>query len=199
MDRPPLKSYMALIAKKAWATWRKLPPQHKSWIDVDDLIQDGILFARFQALPRYRPQYGKFTTYLYVALDNYYKNMLAEYFTSKRNKCRLVPVCSVLHRLTDEDVTEDELRAVRGLMLIIREASPVLRRYLHHWLFVRGHVHLRGEQFAIARSELLALSKKCGFGRDDFEYLLRSEGWRRGLQPIQQKFLTTERSSRPIL
>lgn len=189
MACPRLESYLRLISQKAWQTWYKLPPQHKSWIDVEDLIQDGVLFARFTVFPQYRPHKAKFTTFLTTSLENFYKNLLAECFTKKRNDCRVVPVCSVQYRLTAWDNLEQEVKAVKGLLKVVAEASPVLRRYLNHWLFLQGKMHCKGRHFAVARTELLRLGRECGFGRDDFEYLLRNETWRRGVQATQQKFL----------
>jgi len=72
MRCPELQSYLPLIAQKAIRTWYKLPPHYRVWVDVEDLIQEGVLFARFHVFPRYKPSRSKFTTYLTAALDNYF-------------------------------------------------------------------------------------------------------------------------------
>ena len=80
-------------------------------------------------------------------------------------------------------------KAVQGLLNVISVASPLLRRYLHRWLFAHGKVTCRGKKSIIAIDELRGLVGKCGIEREDFSYLLYSENWRKRLQPIQQKFL----------
>jgi hypothetical protein len=195
MARIKAENYVRLVAQKAWQTWYKLPPQHKNWMDIEDLVEDGVLFMRFYVIPRYRPHRAKFTTYLSTSLENYYKNMLAELFTRKRNECSVVPLATVQFRLRAERMeAEEEIKAVRGLMKVVQQASPTLRRYLNHWLFSHGKIHCRGERFTVARCELLALCRRCGFDREDFEYLLCNDGWQRSLQKVQQNYLLqTER------
>jgi len=189
MARPRLQDYTKLIVQKAWATWRKLPPQHKNWIDVDDLIQDGLLFARFQALPHYRPHRAKFSLFLGFSLENFYKEKLFKLFTAKRNGCQVVPVGSVSYSLGKCTTTAQELKAIRGLTRIINEASPVLRHYLHHWLFSREKLRCHGKRFEVARDEMRGLAEKCGFDHEDLRYLLYNESWRRELQPTQLRCL----------
>ena len=197
MARPNLQDYMKLIAQKAWSTWYKLPPQHRSWIDVEDLIQDGILYARFYVLPRFRPHRAKnFSTILFISLENFYKNKISDLFRGKRNKCQVVPVSSVQYHLGECDTTEQELKAVQGLLNVISVASPLLRGYLHRWLFAHGKVTCRGKKSIIAIDELRGLVGKCGIEREDFSYLLHSENWRKRLQPRQQKFLLS--TSNPV-
>jgi hypothetical protein len=87
------------------------------------------------------------------------------------------------------DKAHKEAESVDALVKVICAASPVLRHYLNHWLFVRGDVHCRGPKFTVAKGELLVLAEKYGFGRDDFEFLLQNETWRRALQPIQRRLL----------
>src|ERR1035437_7826242 len=112
MQCPELESYLPLIAKKAIQAWHKLPPQYKAWLDIDDLIQEGVLFARFHVFPRYKPCRGKFTTYLYAALDHFYYSIVQDKFYQKRNAREIVPIADVQYKLIERDETEQAVQAV---------------------------------------------------------------------------------------
>jgi hypothetical protein len=173
-----VESYLRLVAQKAWETWRKLPPQHRAWMDVEDLIQDGVLFAR-KCAKYHNPKRTKFTTYLSASLDNFYRNKVATCFYKKRNGCEVVPLDAVQSLLTHRDETENRVHAEECLEQLLSNASPVLREYLCRWLFSNERVNGRGGKFHVAKSELLLLSKRLGFNDDDFRLLLLRRPYRR--------------------
>lgn len=179
-----VENYRRLIIQKARATYFKLPAQHKTWIDLDDLVQDGILFARYHVLPRFRPHRANFCTFLSTSLENYYRNRMWALYMQKRNLCQPVSLSTVQYRVGNggqEDV-EQEMRAVQALLRVAGQASPLLKKYLRHWLLVQGRMQKTGSAFTAVRSELLELSESCGLGREEFEFLLTHDSWRRRLQ-----------------
>src|SRR6266404_791932 len=180
MAQPQIKDFTRLIAQKAWSTWRKLPPSNRAWMDVEDLIQDGVLFARFVVRPKYRPHRGKFITFLSICLDQYYSRQLAATYSQKRNKCQTIPLENVSYSLGAVDFTEQEIYAVETIKKISSVASPMLRHYLHSWLMPRISTRGRGphgRRFEIAKSEMQRLARQYNFNRDDFAFLLQDQTW----------------------
>lgn len=168
-----LQSYLPMIAKAAWQAWRKLPAYQKTWIDVDDLIQDGVIFARYHVLPRFQPERGaKFTTYLSAALQNYYTTRLQDAFRKKRNSGDLLPIEDFQDTLMGSDETEAHVLADEALGKLLSLASPELRKYLYSWLVLQKSTSRSGGRFSSAKKEILGLSKKLGMNGDDFRLLL---------------------------
>jgi len=99
-----------------------------------------------------------------------------------------VPIESVQYDLTMKDETEQAVHAVESLCHILSEASPVLLDCLHEWLFTREEIRTTGPHFSLARKELLELAGKHRFERDDLQYLLRRENWRRNFEPTRKKY-----------
>src|ERR1700688_21232 len=126
MNCPKLESYLPMIAQKAFQAWRRLPAQYKVWLDVDDLIQEGVLFARYHVWPRYKPLFGKFTTYLYASLERFYYSIVHDKFYQKRTAREIVPIADVERKLIGKDETELAMHAVDSLRCILKEASPQL-------------------------------------------------------------------------
>jgi hypothetical protein len=179
--RPQVQNYTRLVTQKAWAAWRKLPPQPRRWVDLEDLIQDGLLFAKSNVVPKFRPHRANFTTFLSICLDQFYSRQLAAYFTAKRNKCQLVSVDAVMYRLFENDELEQEVQSVEIIKKLSSVASPTLRHSLKNWLLLKGKIHFHSERFSDAKIEMQALSKRYGFTRQDMEFLLNHETWRRGV------------------
>jgi hypothetical protein len=186
-----LENYLPLVAKKAWSAWYKLPPQARTWNDPEDLIQDGILYARRKVLPNFNPRRANFLTFITISMENYYKNVLNEFFTQKRHSCTTVPLNERYHiryrlgcravSLCQIDETEQEIQAVETLHKVFAEASPLLKKYLERWLVTKAKVHVRGHRFDEARLEVRDLSRRLGFTREDFEFLLYHDTWRKSL------------------
>jgi len=190
--QPKVESYVKLVAKKALSTWRKLPPNARAWIDLEDLIQDGILFTKFKALPKFRPHRSNIAHYLNMCLDQYYERVLMACFAKMRNACSNVPLEAVDYKLfARQDSIEQEIHAVESLKKIARQASPNLQKYLQRWLVTHNKVHCRGPLFFVAKKELLELSQRYNFDRTDMEFLLRDETWRKTVtlpQPLKYNY-----------
>lgn len=180
MQRPLITNYTGLVTQQALKAWKKLPPQPRRWIDLADLIQDGLLFAK-QQVPKWRPHRSNFATFLTMTLEQYYSRMLHAHFTEKRSKCGLVSIDSVMFRLSEHDPIEEEIHAVEALKKLVSVASPTLRSHIKKWFLTRTYIQYRGENYFAARSEMRVLSKYFGFSRRDMEFLLFNESWRRGV------------------
>jgi hypothetical protein len=199
MEKPCVEDVVKMISKEAWLTWKKLPPQHKIWIDVADLASDGLLFIQSNILPRYHPRRMKFSTFVFLTLENFYKNQLERLFAAKRNLCTPEPIEDYEQKLSVWDETGPELEALQALSNVISDASPVLRYFLHEWLFVRENIHTCGKTFAVASAEMRKLCEKHNLDRTDLEYLLGHEGWLRGFQHVQIAQLQSVKSIRRFL
>lgn len=171
--------YLRLIAQKARASWYRLPAQHKAWIDLDDLIQDGILFARFYVAPRFRPHRAGFCTFLSTSLENFYKEKVFALYRRKRNDCSTVPLAAVQYCLPSYEQTEDEIAAVESLLKVAQKASPILKKYLKHWLLSQKKVCCNNRRFERVRGELLVLGNLYGFGREEMSFLLHNDSWKK--------------------
>ena len=178
MSRPRIAEYKRMVMKAAWSAYYKLPLQTRSWIDAEDLIQDGLLFAKYYVVPRYRPHRASFSTFLTRSLDNFYKGMLEHHYTQKRNKCTPVSISSCFCQLHATDPIEEEIHAVQAFQRIATIASPQLRFYLNQFLFTRGKLRPNKQNFAVAVSELRVLARQHSFTRDDLSFLLKNESWR---------------------
>jgi DNA-directed RNA polymerase specialized sigma24 family protein len=78
-----LESYRRMIAQLAWRTWSKLPMQIKSWIEVEDIISDG-MYAAYESLRRFDPSKAMLSTYLYHEVHNYLVNMYTELYDADK-------------------------------------------------------------------------------------------------------------------
>lgn len=96
--------YRRMVAKAAWAAWRSLPMQTRTWIEVEDMIEDGMLAAwKLANNPlrrrRFDPSRGEFSTVLHHKLHNYFiRNYIEKYGSQKsgwvfcRDKGKLVSI-----------------------------------------------------------------------------------------------------------
>lgn len=145
---------LPMIAKKARATFFKLPYSERNGRSVEDLIADGRAFAVTRAAKQYKPTSGtKFSTYLFVALDNYYKDVLKAAYTDSR--------CAVLYssdsttiKGTDltldkfikksrldrmEDRLIDRIDAERGFFVAYARGNPMMRKFLIRMILQPGN------------------------------------------------------------
>src|ERR1700758_3804652 len=85
-----MESYRKMVAQLAWRTWRCLPIQVKTWISIEDMIEDGI-YAVYRILAGnskyvYDPSRGaEMGTVLYHRLHSFYiRNYIEVYGAEKR-------------------------------------------------------------------------------------------------------------------
>lgn len=154
-----MENYSRLVAKIAIKYWQALPRQTKAWVEVDDFINDGLLFARFELLPHYDFTRTKFTTYLYKGLSRYFGSKLLEL---KRQKRTVVleyqpPIIFVPNR-------EIQMAGEQALKSLYASASPMLQKYMKSWFFnEKGPARVRmGAGFTKAKKEFKKLAPVYG-------------------------------------
>lgn len=143
-----IENYQGLVTKKAIQYWRSLPAPVKAYVSMEDLINDGMIFARFEVMLKYDPKKykTKFSTLLFLALDRFYQLRIIELVRIKRS----LPGEQV--RIGDIDEAHEDAVAIdppdnnqidlmlavsgeRGIKKVYVLASPRLRRYIECWFF----------------------------------------------------------------
>lgn len=178
IEVPAEMSYLPLVAKKARQTWLKLPPQTRCHLSVEDLLQDGLIFARFRVARYWNPDKAAWITFLWWSLDNYYKGVLARHFATCRFDGRTCGLGSVLFSLREFSRVEQELSAIQSATKVYRNGSLLLRAYMLRWFHpaYRDKLYTVGGPFTKAVNELQDLGPRYGFGPPEFETLLADEG-----------------------
>ncbi len=77
-------NYKRLVTKLAWRTWRMLPMQVKSYVSVEDIIEEGMLKALKFSIRRYDEQKADFITGLYHSLHNHYVRTYLEWYRNEQ-------------------------------------------------------------------------------------------------------------------
>ena len=199
MVRPEdVEGYKRMVAAHALLAWRYLPPQVRASTDVDDLIQDGLMFARFGLAPKWRPEWGKFTTLLHASLPHFYMNKMA--VNGRPRKAQRIPLgavsvediwidlCPFLHEQPVDNAMLDHV--VQAFERIYYESSLDLRESLRRWFLQAGEkVHVRGMRFERNRQEFLKLARRYNVDKTDCQILMasgRCQGRLVGLLPELQ-------------
>ncbi len=172
-----VENYYGLIAEQAIKYWQSLPKDRKFWIDVEDFINDGLLFARHELMDQYDPRKAKFTTFLTVALKRFYLEQLIGF---KRIK-RVFPIGKD-HELEKVQPrifvpnTPLEIAGEVGMKKLREQASPMLKNYVDSWFYnPKGPAHIRyGVRFTKARKEFRALAPKYGVDYSTCQALLEA-------------------------
>src|ERR1039458_5668782 len=184
MVRPEdVEGYKRMVAAHALLAWRYLPPQVRASTDVDDLIQDGLMFARFGLAPKWRPEWGKFTTLLHASLPHFYMNKMA--VNGRPRKAQRIPLgavsiediwidlCPFLHEQPVDNAMLDHV--VHAFERIYYESSLDLRESLRRWFLQADRkVHVHGMRFERNRQEFLKLAKKYNVDKTDCQILMAS-------------------------
>jgi len=165
-----IKDYLPAIAQQARFCKDKLPSQ--SILEVEDLIQEGLIFVVSDVLPRYNGK-TKFLTYLIVCLRNEYANKLkAEYNRvnatkrlAEEAKTAQVPILSAsisgpreatIFRELQESFS-DGLKEVLAMLMEPSEALLLRMRMAKN----RGGPSLLGQLKRLARSKGLEWKDLC--------------------------------------
>lgn len=142
-----VESVLPMIAKKARATYHKLPAVEQAATSVADLIAEGRNHAVTHVAKKYNPRLKvKFITLLFKSLDNFYADKLKAAYAEKRKVSLLsidsdvvngIPVAQLVRKST-LDVIEDRIiariDAERAFVRAYAESSKLLRQYLIMWL-----------------------------------------------------------------
>jgi len=191
---PLVDSCDKLIHKKALKTFHCISPENKRWVDLEDVIQDGIIEA-WEAEQRYKlhasmpkPKSGKkefhskYSTYLYRGLDMLFS---ARYWVPLRQQKRVAPLLELDKPLdtgdgdTYIDLEEQRVspvvmfQAVSGIVHVCSAVSPAALSFLLA-VIVSEDCKLKHGRLA----ELAGISEACqkfGIRRADFELVLSSQ------------------------
>lgn len=69
----PCENYRRLVCQQAWAAWRRLPAHTKAWIEIDDMINHGMLIVYKYITEQYdSKRSSSITTGLHHILHNMY-------------------------------------------------------------------------------------------------------------------------------
>jgi len=102
--------YRMLVVKLAWRAWRTLPAYTKSWIGVDDIVEDGMLKALKYSIKRFDPNKARFITGLHHYLHNHFlRNYIEWYGNEKRGVVSFeveVPVRNRLNKIVMKKETK---------------------------------------------------------------------------------------------
>jgi hypothetical protein len=81
--RIKIESYRKLVAMQAWKAWRRLPMQTRIWIDIEDMIEDGMRES-WKLTKTFNPSWASFTTALFHRLHHFYINEYLEYHSAQQ-------------------------------------------------------------------------------------------------------------------
>jgi hypothetical protein len=175
--RGDVSAVIALIAKFSHETFAKLPMQYRSWWSVEDLMAYGTGCTVTEAVKTYKKnnkQGAQFITYLYVVLDNLYKDLLTEAYADKRKaavfsadthmakvngieRSMFDVIAKLLKttRYTVEDEAIVRIDAEKAFLKVYSAASLHLRRHLINWCIAPKvtKYKLTGSQFKRALKE----------------------------------------------
>ena len=176
-----INSVKGLIAKKAIESWRKLPPKTRCYIELEDMISEGVMKV-YQLLSqgKYNPKKGKLTTLVYIRLENYYRRCAELLNTQKRfdgYDSYLEDLRSNgfdVQSMEEESETREHVRNV--FLDVYTNASDGLRESLRRW-FLQTEVtkiHTSGSRFLKAKSEFKTLATRYNLDVQDCRAIMYS-------------------------
>lgn len=136
-----LQSHAGLIRTLARRYWELLPGEHRRYIDLDDFINEGVIFFLKVSRKYERGHATKFSTFLYHTLENFYRSLLQRYRVAMRSADVVSFEDLAIVVGFEEDsfrISESERRVERALKI----ASPGLVGYLQQ-CFVRSQPSAR--------------------------------------------------------
>lgn len=182
-----MENYTALLYKLSLNCWKKLPVSHKTWVSVDDLVQDGLLFARTKLMPKYDVRRAGFITILTTSLEQFYSRKLASLYRKKRMAPDLLVYLDALVINNGEFTTPQDLRSKDQDVLIqmsmeaaidvlYKDASPLLRKYMNKWFYSEKDLpRVRNSTvFKRARREFRILAVKHNINAETFRVALEN-------------------------
>ncbi len=168
------ENYVGLVTKLAVKYWKALPVSAKIWVDVDDLINDGMLFARFEVMPYYDIATGNsFTTILTIALRQFYGRRIRDLGRQKRNLAEILLPIDENTFITPDHDGYDVIRSRYSMLKLYDTASPKLQRFIRSWFLNKSSpARIRVSGFTKAKREFLELAPKFKVDINDCRVLL---------------------------
>jgi hypothetical protein len=170
-----------LIAKKAIESWRKLPPKTRAYIEINDMIEDGVYWTvKFLAKGHFNPKKGKLTTILWAKLDNYY-HRCAELLNAQK---RFDGFDSYLEDLKAngfdisiiEESGETREHVRRVFLNVYIDASENLRESMRKWFLQTEStkIHTTSSKFYKDKKEFKILANKYHLDLQDCRAIMYS-------------------------
>jgi hypothetical protein len=79
--RVSVEDYRKLVAMQARKAWCRLPMQTRMWIDIEDMIEDG-MFQAWKLSKTFNPQWASFPTALYHRTHKFFINEYLEFHSA---------------------------------------------------------------------------------------------------------------------
>lgn len=192
---PIVLANIPLVISRANSAHLRLSKQTRQWIDIEDLVQDGILACICDH--RYNPNRGaKYTTYMYMVLDCVFKNDIIDpHRAEKRYDGKTSSIEDLLPGWDRQFSTEEpallcgaaiparpEAAAVayikKVLPILFREASPALKQKMLEVFSLtkkETKLHTQGKRFDGIKEEFLALSRRFSLGLEEHLIALHND------------------------
>ena len=214
IKRGDVSSVLPMITMKANTSWMQLPPHTRAWRSQNDLVAEGVNFTVTKATKYFDPELGnKFSTYLMVALDNFYFNRMEMYRAKERCEeftvsyerdwvqmasGKWMPVAKYIGKTQRYLETEDRLitkiDAERAFIKVYEGASSSLRKYLIRWLLQPKTTKFKdGTEYRNAKREFKRLAKPAKLSYELCQYIVRDNMCRLALCHtilFEKRFLT---------
>lgn len=176
-----IQELRGIIVDRALAHWQMLPDFAKRYIDLEDWIHAGVLFVAGDLSHRVNRTFdaghgAAIKTFVYRALDNFYKNELS-FNTNRKRRGE----CESWEELIESGSPGQEdkkaanfvnrIDAFRKVQELHRRASYELMVYLDKHFFTGDHtgkIVVRGKLFDRRSSEFRTLARTIGVTIDDY-------------------------------
>lgn len=218
-----VEKYRPMIAKAAWQAWRRLPVHTRTWIGIDDLIEDGMRWAHVRMARRWNPDRSNFLTWIYNASRNFYYGKYIEPLVEaqKRNEHQTISIQAVedfyrergkaidferVFRLRPLDPNVDILKAcyvVDAFVVLFSRSSPELQAAIVRWFLRPEHTkyNITGRRFIETSREFRRLANWQKLDINDCRHLITSqpclEEVSRRVLNCSESFLTLDKKVKP--
>lgn len=187
------EGFRRMVGEQAHLTWQKLPPHTRAWLSVEDMVSDGMHWVVYSIIPRWEPQRGALSTFLYKCIRTYFdKTYESVYLTKGRWEGRTTSLQSLILK-TDEPksdtlVLADRIGDFAAPEKIMRdcyvaelikgiydESSDRLKLEIKRW-FLGGleRVRVNSPNFLRASSEFRSLAGARHLHYEECSHLMRS-------------------------
>jgi hypothetical protein len=194
-------SVFPMIVEKAARSWHMLPEHTRGWVTIHDLINDGVSFTVTEAVRKFKKNRStNFSTYLYAALDNFYRYRTEPYRSEGRQESTTFSLDSFVNVMysngtqrsgTMLEYVSSKLRfdaeatyimkidIERQFIKLYRDSSPQLRRYLIKWFFQPRPMRVaRCKELNDSRKEFRRLATQHSFTADMCRMMIRDQAIR---------------------
>src|SRR5712675_1842922 len=172
-----IASLKGLIFKKAIESWRKLPRKMQSYIDIEDMYEDGVIYVMHFA-KHYNPKKGKLTTILWLGLENFYKRGAEQFNAIKRydGETLLLEDLKLIGFDAESSEEASEIRTHVSVVFldVYNHASDELKESMRRWFLQieDSKIHTKSTRFMKDKKEFKVLAIKYGLDVQDCRTLM---------------------------